>query len=57
MMQLQEVSKNLNTVRSTIYSIEDYYKTISHLFMMYYETTLHDLILTLNFLTEYNFKL
>jgi exocyst complex component 3 len=38
MTQLQEVSKNLNTVRATIYSIEDDYKTISHL-----ETTLHDL--------------
>ena len=38
MMQLQEVSKSLNNVRNTIYSIEEEYKTISHL-----ETTLHEL--------------
>ena len=37
-MQLQEVSKSLNNVRNTIYSIEEEYKTISHL-----ETTLHEL--------------
>ena len=38
MLQLQEVSKDLNSVRNTILSIEDEYKTISHL-----ETTLHEL--------------
>ena len=38
MMQLQDVNKNLDNVRNTIFSIEDEYKTISHL-----ETTLHEL--------------
>lgn len=38
MEQLQDVNKNLDGVRNTIYSIEDEYKTISHL-----ETTLHEL--------------
>ncbi len=38
MVQLQEVNHDLDNVRNTIYSIEDEYKTISHL-----ETTLHEL--------------
>jgi hypothetical protein len=38
MVQLQQVNQNLDSVRNTIYSIEDEYKTISHL-----ETTLHEL--------------
>lgn len=38
MVQLKDVNKNLENVRTTIYSIEDEYKTISHL-----ETTLHEL--------------
>lgn len=38
MDQLRKVNVNLDEVRNTIYSIEDEYKTISHL-----ETTLHEL--------------
>lgn len=38
MAQLKDVNQNLENVRNTIYSIEDEYKTISHL-----ETTLHEL--------------
>lgn len=38
MDQLLAINRNLNNVRDTVYSIEDEYKTISHL-----ETTLHEL--------------